>query len=253
MGDMSFEEWQNAHRAQTQTQEQPPKSTFTFVPAKTIQEAEEYASNFVDKSRFGAIGVSYKGVSVDVANEVNKTVGKFFNDYNVEKFGGIQAPAGNTKYGKMIEGATAAYSDVRRSIFLNRKSMKNIETANAMLKQEREAVTNILQHPERYDLSKASKRLVRILENSKESGRGTIPMTIEEALNHELGHSLEKQLRQTEFYDQIKNNFDTYNKKVSGYACENMSEYIAESFCSFNKGEKVIDPVLVKAFNSLRR
>ena len=44
-----------------------------------------------------------------------------------------------------------------------------------------------------------------------------------------------------------------FANKISGYAGENKSEYIAESFISYMKGESVADPDLVKIFDSLKR
>lgn len=244
----TYEEWKNAKAPREDNTKR-----FSFTPAQTIQEAEDYARQYVDTSRFGALGVSYSGVSVDVANEVNRTVGEFYETFNVEKFGGIIAPAGNTKYGKQIQGATAAYSDIRRSFLLNRKSLKDINTATKHFKAERDAITGILMHPERYDLKRASLQLRQVVENAKESGRGTIPQTIAEAVNHELGHSLEKLVRKNDLWDKAAENMPKYSKKLSGYACQNTSEYIAESFCSYRKGEGIADPVLIKIFESLRR
>lgn len=247
MGGMSFEEWQNEHAPQRRV------DSFEFTPAKTIQEAENYISKYVDSNRFGAIGVSYNGVSVDVANEVNRTIGKFFETFDVEKFGGVVAPAGNTKLGKQIQNATAAYSDIRRSILLNRQSLKTMQTAEAAFAKEANAIKDILEHPNKYDLSRASSRLRRVLENSAQSGRGTIPTTIEEAINHELGHSLERAVKKSDSWNEILSNMQRFNKQLSGYACEDSSEYIAESFCSYMKGENKADPVLIELFNSMRR
>jgi SPP1 gp7 family putative phage head morphogenesis protein len=235
------------------TTKEPEMPDFDFTPAQTIGEAEEYISQYVDKNQFGAVGVSYKGISVDVANEINRTIGRFYETFNVDKFGGIIAPAGNTKYGKMIQDATAAYSDVRRSFFLNRSSLKNMDVATKAFANEYNAVANILAHPENYDLTKASPRLIRVLENSAVSGRGTIPQTVEEAINHELGHSLEKQIKKSDLWDDVVSRMGDYNKGLSGYACENTSEYIAESFCSYMKGEGKTDPVLAQIFESMKR
>lgn len=227
--------------------------SFTFTPAKTIEEAEKYIGQYCDTTRFGAVGISYEGISLDVANEINKTIGRFCETFNTDKFGGIIAPQGNTKMGKAISNATAAYSDVRRSFLLNRKTLKTLASAEKAFADEGNAITDILLHPEKYDFSKASARLLRVVENSKESGRGTIPRTIGEALNHELGHSLERQITKHELWQTVVDNMPTYNRKLSGYACEDKSEYLAESFCSYMKGEDLIDPVLAKVFDSFRR
>lgn len=225
-----------------------------FTPATTIAEAEQYAQRFTDNTRFGALGVSYKGVDVNVANIVNKTVGEFYDTYNVEKFGGIQAPAGNTKLGQTIQSATAAYSYVRHSFLLNRKHMKTEKAALESIKADRAAVNKYLSEPDMFDLTKMRKVTRETLLNARVSGRSTVPETVQEILWHELGHSLEKPLKSVSNYDAIKTNMSTYAANVSGYATTEFSEYVAESFASYNKGEDKIDPELRKAFDvDLRR
>lgn len=227
--------------------------TKPFIPAKTIEEAEDFISEYVDDSKFGALGVSYSGVDVDVANEVNRTVSKFMDTFNVDKFGGIVAPAGNTKLGKAIDGATAGYSPIRNSFILNRKSMKNLKTATETFEKEHNAIKGILEHPEKYDFSKLDKRVRAVVERSKISGRATVPKTIEEALNHELGHMLEKQVYKSPYWEEASENMSKFADKISGYAGESSNEYIAESMASYLKGEDVIDPVMKKIFESLKR
>ena len=246
---MSLAERQNWAQRMTQQNTAP-----AFTPAKTIEEAEAYAKTFTDNGRFGALGVSYEGISVEVANIANKTLGNFYRRYNIDKFGGIIAPKGNTKLGKMISGATAGYSPIRHGFLLNRKSLKDVMTANKALRAEADAVRKYLENPDRYDRNKMSRRVLEVLENSRQSGRGTVPTTIEEVLWHELGHSLEKNLRNVSNYDEIKRRMPDYAPKISGYACDSFSEYIAETFCAYNKGEKGnIDPMLIEAFKECER
>ena len=226
----------------------------TFAPAKTIAEAEAYAKTFTDADRFGALGVSYDGLTVEVANIVNRTVGGFYKKYNVEKFGGIQAPKGNTKLGKLVANATAGYSPVRHGFLLNRKSLKDTKTAEKALSENNEVVRKFYADPNRYDRSKLSKRVLNVLENSKQTMRATVPQTVEEALWHELGHALEKPLKKVSNFDEIKSRMPDYAPKVSGYACESVSEYIAESFCLYNRGEtSALDPMLIQAFKECER
>lgn len=248
----STSDWNNMTEVEKQAWLNPTAPASTFTPANTIQEAEQYAKTFTDDNRFGALGVSYEGVSVEVANIVNRTLGNFYKKYKVDKFGGIVAPRGNTKLGKLVEGATAGYSPVRHGFLLNRKSLKDVKTANKQLMTEQEVTRKYLENPDRYDRNKMSKRVLDVLENSRQSGRGTLPTTIEEVLWHELGHALEKNLRNVATYDEIKNRMPEYAPSISGYACDSMSEYIAESFCAYNKGIS-IDPMLAEAFKECER
>lgn len=253
MGDMTFEEWQQEKAPKPSPANKEPKFQSRFKPAENTKEAESFIRQIVDDKVFGAVGVSYDGVDVAVANIVNKTLIDLYDEFDIKKFGGIIAPAGNTKLGKMISNATAAYSPIQRSFLLNRKSLKNVKTAEKAIANEKAVVTDVLLHPEKYDLSRMSSRARKVIEAAKTSGRGTVPDTIQDVLHHEFGHSLEKQLRGMDSYKGILDNMPKYAPKISGYATESASEYIAESFASWRKGEGLIDPVLEKAFKNIRR
>ena len=225
-----------------------------FKKATTIQEAEQFAmETFVDDSQFGGIGVSYKGVGLDVANAINETIADFYTKYDVKKFGGITAPTKNTKLGKMISDATAGYSPIRNSFILNRDHMKSLEKAIEGLSADNEAIRNVIAYPERYDMDKMSARLYKVVEASKTSGRGLVPETIEDVIHHELGHCLENYLKKVDNYQVLTENMNKYAEKISGYATESFSEYVAESFASYCKGEGIIDPLMESAFKALER
>ena len=224
---MTYEEWKDAHSdklrkmsdalgSETNKSVQPEfgdqkakeeRPKFEFTPAKRIAEAQDYLKQFVDDRLFGAVGVSYAGVSLEVANEVNRTFGRFYSIFDVEPFGGVIAPGRNTKLGKIIaDNANAAWSDIRRSLFLNRNTLRNLETAQKAFAEEQGIIKAIFEHPEKFDLSKATPQLRRIINNSQKSGRGTVPASIEDAINHELGHSLQKRVKNSELWEQAKNN-----------------------------------------------
>ena len=225
-----------------------------FTPAASIKEAEEFASKYVDtRTNIGAIGVSFDGVDVNVANAINRTLWNFFNEFDVPKFGGIAAPKANTKLGKMVQGATAGYMPIRNSFLLNRKTMRTEKDAEKAFQAEKSILADILANPDKYDLSKISKAARATILAAKISGRATVPENVEEALWHELGHALEKQVKRSSNFDDIKVNMARFSEKVSGYATTDISEYIAESFASWKKGEQLADPLLIDAFVSLRR
>ena len=231
-----------------------PKQKQQFVPASNIVEAETYFAKMCDSNRFGAIGVSYAGVSLDVANEVNRTIGGLYSEYRVDPFGGIQAPKGNTKLGMALgDSATAGYVPVRHSFLLNRKSMSSVSKADEMFRAESDAIRNLLEHPERYDFSKLRPSVRAVIERSKSSGRATVPTNIQEALTHEFGHALEKGVKRHPEWAVAKANMPQFADRISGYAGYDEGEYIAESFASFVKGEKLCDPIMIRIFRSLRR
>lgn len=242
-----------AAKPQKTAVEKEKTKAIKFAPANSIEEAESAIKKYCDDSQFGALGVSYNGVSLDMANEVNKALVPLFETYDVGKIGGIVAPAGNTKLGKQMTSAVAGYSPVRKSFILNRKTLKNLKTAQAAFDAEGAAIRNLLEHPEQYDFTKLSKYVLSIIERSKKSGRATVPKTVEEALQHEFGHFLERKVFASNLWSEAEKNMETYADGISGYAGANKSEYVAESFVSFMKGENVVDPVLAQIFDELRR
>lgn len=225
----------------------------TIKSSSTIEEAEAFIKDFIDETQWMATGVSYEGVEVETANIVNKSVASWYNQFKVNKLGGIIAPAGNTKDGRAIANAAAAYHPIKNSLYLNRKSMKNVKTFMKDLEEEQKLVKEFLQNEAAFDRSKMSARAWDCLVNSKVSGRAKVAETMEDVINHELGHGLERYVYKHNNWQKAFSNMKKYAPQVSGYACDGEDEYIAESFCSYMKGEKKIDPELEKIFDDLRR
>ncbi len=289
LGDMTYEEWKEEKRKQDNAEPPAPKSEpkpeppkteekpaevevpaptvekpdavdepipqrEEFKPASTIEEAEQFIMQYMDFDQFGALReVSYKGIDLDAANEINATISRLYNEFNVDKFGGIVAPAKNTKLGKAIDEAVAGYMPMRNSFVLNKSALKSVKIAEKGFAEENKLMKDMLEHPEKYDFNKLSRAARTVIENSKISGRGTVPDNITEALTHEFGHALEKQVKKHELWDNVEKDMQTYAPKISGYATTQKGEYIAESFASWQKGEKFADPNLIKIFESLRR
>jgi len=250
MPDDEFKKWLASKSKEEKLEEQAEtadRKIPQFTPAKTIKEAEDFVSQFVDKSSgFASLGVSYKGVGLDVANDINDALNTFFGTFDSKKLGGIAAPAKNTKLGKMVN-AHMGYSPIRKSIVLNRDVTKNAKKFLEGLMEDKKAVQNILEHPEHYDMGRMSTRLRKVIENSKTTGRGSVPDSIQEAVFHELGHFWEDQMSKDEWNRLVKN-MDKYGSRISGYATDSPSEYLAESFASYMKGEDSIDPEVRKWF-----
>lgn len=286
LGDMTYEEWKEEKRKQDNAEPPAPKpepkpktedkpaevevpaptvekpdavdeaipQREEFKPASTIEEAEQFIMQYMDFDQFGALReVSYKGIALDAANEINATISRLYNEFNVDKFGGIVAPAKNTKLGKAIDEAVAGYMPMRNSFVLNKSALKSVKIAEKGFAEGNKLMKDMLEHPEKYDFNKLSRAARTVIENSKISGRGTVPDNITEALTHEFGHALEKQVKKHELWDKVEKDMQTYAPKISGYATTQKGEYIAESFASWQKGEKFADPNLIKIFESLRR
>lgn len=233
----------------------PPPVKGHYKPAKTIKEAEKYAEQFTDMSIPGAIGVSYDGLSLDIANEINRTIGEFIYTFDVDKFGGVMAPVYNTRLGRVLENAhaQAAYLPTYKSFIFSRTNFNSLMAAEDKAMREKAFIMEYLADPHFFDGQKISQRVLDVFEASRTSGRALVPETAREIITHELGHSLEPYLKRVENYSVIRERMPQFAPKISGYANENFSEYIAESFTSWRKGENVVDPELVKAFESLKR
>lgn len=222
-----------------------------YTDCKTIAEAEKFISQYVDASEFYSVGISYKGVHLDVANKINEAIHKVYTMFDLPKLGGIAAPAKNTKIGKLIT-SHAGYLSIRKSLVLNRENTGSIAAFEKGLIDDKKAMHDILTHPERYDFSKASRRFMSLIEKSRTSGRGIVPETIDEAIYHEMGHHFENVITR-EQKEKIKERMGMYAELVSGYASDSYSEYIAESFTSYMKGESKIDSYLQSIFDGFRR
>jgi len=266
LGDMTYEEWKGEKEKQDEGEPPAPipeipdemqmqeQEEFIFEPASTIEEAEQFILQYMDFDQFGALReVNYKGIDIDVANEINKTISQLYTEFNVDKFGGIVAPAKNTKLGKAIDNAVAGYMPMRNSFVLNKTVLKSVKSAENSFADENKFIKDIFEHPEKYDFNKMSKQTRTVIENSKISGRATVPDNISEAINHEFGHALEKQVKKHKLWGNVQRDMEIYAPKISGYATTDKSEYIAESFASWKKGEEQADPNLIKIFENLKR
>ena len=223
----------------------------SFVPANTREEAENFISQFVDSSQWGATGISYSGISVETANKVNETLSNLYDTFDLEKLGGVYVAKGNTKLGQAVEGAVAGYSPIRKSLILNNRAMKNVDDVVKSHAEEMRLVKMYADDPT--SLTFKTKRAEAVTKASIKSGRATVPDNVSEVIHHEIGHSIEGRIRKSEKYSIIKSNMSQYAENISGYATLNESEYIAESFASYLKGENVIDPELKSVFDSLRK
>lgn len=228
-----------------------PSDIIEFTPAKSIKEAEEYIAQYIDLNIWGGAGISYKGISIESANAVNETLNELYSTYNLNKLGGVYVAKGNTKLGKTIQNATAAYSPVRQSLLLNNNAMKDIDSVIKGKEEELRLISLYKNDPK--GLTFKTKRAEDVMKASLVSGRATVPDDIRDVINHEMGHSIERVVSRNANYTVVKERMSEYAEKISGYATINEAEYIAESFASYQKGENLIDPELAKIFDSLKQ
>lgn len=254
----TMEEWEVSRKPKQeekpQKKEEPHKISFT--PAKSIEEAQEYAAQFI--SSFSGAGTpfkgvaNYKGISLDMANAVNEALTQIFGTLNLPKLGGIKVVSSKTAQGKKAfpdgENAVASYNVAGQGIFLNKEILKNSNTLEAYNKKEKEAWEYI-----RKNRSLLNKKQEELFRKYEEAGRSLVSGdTVQGLVTHELGHHVQWQALKAKEFNELTARRKQYDVKISGYAQESGSEYIAESFVAYMKGERaILDPEFVKALDGL--
>lgn len=248
-----MDDYEQRHSGEQQisAQEVLEKTIDGGLNAKTLAEAEEYIKRYVDSSQFAALGVSYNGISVETANLINKAVGDVMAQYDIPKLGGVFVAKGNTKLGKIMDGAVAGYIVPRNSLVINAKAMKNLSVIAEEQNLEKKIIEKFRTNPNGVRLKSIEAQ--EALQASLKSNRVRVPENAEEIIHHELGHAIEKKIKSDGDIQMLKDNMKVYAENVSGYATTDFGEYIAESFASYMKGEQVIDPLLRERFEQLKK
>ena len=265
--DMTYKQWQksflgggdksglkkNSDGVKIKTESKPKKST--FVPAKSIDEAEEYAKRFVqEKSWSGDGNVSYQGLTLDVANRINEVLTGAFDDIGMPKLRNLQPMNFRSKIFKDAKDAPFCYkSAFNGDLHFNQNLVKSEKTIAAYKKKGDEAFEFCKTH---FDQLKGKQR--EMVEIYLKAGRQTIADDCEDFLKamveHELGHHIQHNIiyQNKEFLDVVKKGMEEYGIKISGYATSSVGEYIAESFSAYRNGyADLIDPELLKIFEGL--
>ena len=142
--------------------------------------------------------------------------------------------------------AVFAYSPVENGIFINKNILRNKKTFTNYVNESKDAWNLVMSNFD--SLTKEQRSLAEVYKNAGRSlVRGD---TVEGMFTHELGHHA-----QWTFFDPKTNNLigsrmSEYAPKISGYANASKSEYFAESFNAYLKGElNLLDPEFVNALH----
>ena len=234
---------------------QSPNANDDFVPAKTIEEAEKYAKQFVvDKTWSGNGEVSYKGMSLEHANTVNKTLKGLYDKFDIPKLDNIKPMNFRANKWKGSELAPAAYnSAMSGDLFFNPRILKNPKTLAGYFEEGRNAYKYCADN-----IDKFTGKDRKTIETYLKSGRSLVADDAENKIRalilHEMGHHIQNQImyKDKDAIEIVNNGLDEYSGKISGYATKTGGEYIAESFCAFMNGESSkIDPKLKEYFERL--
>lgn len=220
-----------------------------FVPAKSIEEAQKYAQKYV-KSYFGDKtfkgDANFKGISIDNANEINRALTDIFDNYGFPKISGIKPIDPLSAKGKKIfssADAVMAYSPVEHGVYINKNVLKNNNTLTDYRKNSSEAWETVMDNIDK--LSGPQKELAL---RYKEAGRALVgDGSAYDYFVHEIGHHIEWEVFDAKTNNLIGNRMKEYAGKISGYATSSKSEYFAESFSAFVKGEyNKLDPEYIE-------
>ena len=225
----------------------------SFVPAKTIQEAQEYAKALIEESVPAHLRkfmdkpfVNYAQLSLESANEVNRALQEL-SRYNVPLPKLVVADANYFKGDKQRERANAGMTS-DGELWLNPKFLKTPETL-AKRKKSDDNKAKKTYTEEGVELSEYGKRLKEAWELS---GRASVSYNVREVIIHEFGHRIDGMRLADKERETMYKGFSEYGKRISVYAAYKDREYFAESFLSYHMGEKIIDPELRKFFDSLK-
>lgn len=252
-----------------------------FKPATTIEEAEEYAQQFVvdlnarfadlsskynytaeQKERWFRVNrkyegvVSYKGLSVESANTLNETLTELYDAYDLPKLSNIKPMNFRENKWKNAQKAPAAYQNMYDgNFFINNHLLKNKKAMDAYFEEGEKAYKICLENIDKFK-GKDRKMVETYIKAGRQLVSGEAKDRMKAIVQHEMGHHLQNQIlyKDKEAVAIAKKGFDEYAIKVSGYATHSLGEYIAESFCAMLNGEADrIDPALKAYFERLKK
>lgn len=234
----------------------PQRDIITFTPAKTIQEAEEFARDVVGIPR-----VSFKGVDVDVANAMNESLTNAFNysrsiAARMNYFGSAQ------ERNKMLKADLTDYwtqyfiGQGTRPEFAAAQAKKwasamvgNVSGNTYALAYSGEINTNI--YPGladivmRYAGIGVNTKIAKSFSGMEASVKGDVSTrwhpegtgTVRAIFDHEFGHQLDYafDLRDDPVIVQKYGSMskDDIGQNLSRYGAKNIAEYIAEAYSEY--------------------
>lgn len=247
VSDMTYQEWAGW------------KKKTEFTPAKSTEEAQQYAGRFVSTYKSSLTGqVDYGGIQLSYANEMNRAFTEVFDAYdtpyplrNIKPF--------NTRE-KRFKGTTAeaAYQWGLNDMFYNKAYYKTAKAFNDHLAEYNKLLQTVLPNIDTAIAKTKPGTSLRYLEALKRTGRTNVfaPDAYGSTI-HEMGHYLDDQIFRKAFKEKgfdLSASFEKYSGGISGYATATQQEYIAESFAAYWKGETdILDPDLIDIFKGLRK
>jgi len=211
-----------------------------FIAAASKEEAEAFAKQFVNQT------VSYRGVDLDVANQVNKALYDNRIGSKLDKLEYIKP--------EIFKNDSNAYASMGfpwSVLKINTKTMKSTKVFNGFKKAADDAWESVFANIER--LTEAQK--IKALKYQK-AGKSLVKSdTPYDMIVHEIGHHVlnmtgqsKSEIYKTLVIPKMEENF----AKLSGYASFNFQEFFAESYVAYRNGLKdKVMPELIKIFDEV--
>ena len=256
--DMTYPEWKKVFVDKTETvaewkkQKHAPVEApkeFLFKPAESIEAAEEYAKKFISDGYSPTFKnqAVYKGISLEHANEINKTLEELYSEYDLPPISGIKVISPTSAQGKKVfkdgADAVAAYNPTEKGLFINKDVLKNAKALEKYNTEAKEAYNYVVDN---IDSLKGSQRT--LAETYQKAGRSLVgDGSIKDYITHEMGHHVQWDVLSTDVNNAMGKSLSEYAPQISGYANASKGEYIAESFVAYTKGERnILDPQFVE-------
>ncbi len=188
-----------------------------FIPAKTIEEAEQYAKQFIGDGYSPTFKNQslYKGISLENANEINKAIHDLYSKINMPKLAGIKAISPTSKQGKKVfssSDAVAAYNPVEHGIFLNKDVLKNAKAIQKYNEEANNAWETVMKNIN--NLSGVQKEIAL---RYKKAGRALVgDGSVYDYIVHEIGHHVEWSVLDTQTNNIVGKNMSKYAPHISG-------------------------------------
>ena len=230
-----------------------------FTPARTIQEAEEQAKQFLAYSG----SVSYRGIDIEYANACNRVLGDVQANYDVSRIGSIQPM---NMRSKLFKGSTAEaayrWGGVGGDLFINPTYYRSKATFATHKTEIDQLMQTVLSGGDKLlsTASGAKREYIQALINTRRQCVSQSYDFAEGTFVHECGHRLDDNLfrkmlvdafggSNVTFADRMAESRRQYGSNISGYAVTTNQEYIAESFTAWWYGEAdKIDPTIRAVF-----
>ena len=227
---------------------------YDFVEAKSIEKAQIYAKQFCNDGfmakNFKGV-VDFKGISLNNANAINKALTDVYNKVDLDKISGIKVVSPSSALGKKAfkDGADAvfSYDPIQHGIYVNKDVLKNEKSFAEYVKRSEDSWNTVMNNIDK--LSGSQKELALVYQNA---GRSLVDgNTVEGMFTHELGHHAQWTLLDAKTNNAVGSRMSEFAPKISGYANASKSEYLAESFSAYMKGERnILDPEYVRFIDS---